>query len=141
MFPFVFDDSVYVVAVYACSKTNQRAIEELQRTIVEIETRYKGEISRLRKKLMADIREMELRIDELVRSNNELGKQNKGLGLRVKVQLPLSYVCFVVLYGRCVVPFFHGFVSLTNRRHKMNRLLKSSYLSVVSTCLYIAVIK
>ena len=37
-------------------KNNQRALEELQRTIVEIESRYKGELSRLKKKYDTEIR-------------------------------------------------------------------------------------
>ena len=87
--------STDAIVVRACSKTSQRAIDELQRTIIEIEARYKGDLSRMKKKFLSDIREMEMRIDELVRSNGELGKQNKGLAMRVKVG---CYMCpsFVV---------------------------------------------
>ena len=70
------------------SKSGQRALDELQRTIVEIETRYKAELSRLRKKYDAEIREYEIQIETLNRTNAELAKSNKGLGARVKVSPP-----------------------------------------------------
>lgn len=39
-----------------CSKSSQRALDELQRTIVDIESKYKAEISRLKKKYETEIR-------------------------------------------------------------------------------------
>ena len=42
--------------VVVCSKSSQRAMDELQRTIIEIETRYKGELSRLKKKYESELR-------------------------------------------------------------------------------------
>jgi septal ring factor EnvC (AmiA/AmiB activator) len=59
-------------------KGGQRAIDELQRTITEIETKYKAELSRQRKKFEADIREYEIQVETLNRSNAELGKANKA---------------------------------------------------------------
>jgi len=65
-------------------KSGQRALDELQRTIVEIETRYKAELSRLRKKYDSEIREYEIQIETLQRTNMELAKSNKAFGARVK---------------------------------------------------------
>jgi len=65
-------------------KAGQRALDELQRTIIEIETRYKGEISRLKKKYEAEIREYEIQVETLTRTNAELAKANKSLNARVK---------------------------------------------------------
>lgn len=39
-----------------CRKSSQRALDELQRTIVEIESKYKAEISRIKKKYETEIR-------------------------------------------------------------------------------------
>jgi septal ring factor EnvC (AmiA/AmiB activator) len=66
-------------------KGSQRAIDELQRTITEIETKYKTELARQRKKYESDIREYEIQIETLNRSNAELGKANKAIASRVKV--------------------------------------------------------
>merc|ERR1712121_587677 len=65
-------------------KSGQRAIEELQRTIVEIETKLKAEISRLKKKYGIEIRELELQLDAANKANDELGRANKSLNARVK---------------------------------------------------------
>ena len=67
------------------SKSSQRALDELQRTIIEIETKYKAEISRLKKKYETEIREYEIQVETLTRTNAELAKNNKALSGRVKV--------------------------------------------------------
>ncbi len=67
------------------SKSSQRAIDELQRTIIEIETKYKAEISRIKKKFEMEIREYEIQVETLTRTNAELAKNNKALSGRVKV--------------------------------------------------------
>lgn len=66
-------------------KSSQRAIEELQRTLIEVETRYKTEISRLKKKYETDIRELEGALENANRANAEYSKQIKVLQARVKV--------------------------------------------------------
>ena len=71
--------------MYVCSKNSARAIEELQRTIIEIETKYKSELSRLKKKYESELREFELQVEALSRNNAELSKANKSLSIRVKV--------------------------------------------------------
>ena len=61
-------------------------MDELQRTIIEIESRYKSEISRLKKKYESEIREYEIQIETLNRTNAELAKSNKSLAARLKVR-------------------------------------------------------
>lgn len=69
----------------ALRKNNQRTIEELQRTIVEIETRYKSELGRLKKKYDAELREYEITVENLNRVNADLQRQAKAAQGRVKV--------------------------------------------------------
>jgi len=66
-------------------KGGLRSAEELQRTIVEIETKYKAELGRAKKKYESDYRELEIQNENLSRANNELAKANKSLAGRVKV--------------------------------------------------------
>jgi hypothetical protein len=66
-------------------KSSARAIDELQRTLVEVETRYKSEIIRIKKKYETDIRELEGALDNANRANAEYLKQIKSLHLRVKI--------------------------------------------------------
>ncbi|XP_052279073.1 paramyosin-like isoform X2 [Dreissena polymorpha] len=70
--------------IEAVRKSGQRAIEELQRTLIEVETRYKSEISRLKKKYETDIRELEAALDNANRANAEYLKQIKSLQARNK---------------------------------------------------------
>lgn len=65
---------------------------------MEVETRYKSEISRLKKKYETDIRELEAALDNANRANAEYLKQIKSLQARNKVGdtwvsffKPLSY--------------------------------------------------
>ena len=69
-----------------CSKGGQRAIDELQRTISEIEAKYKAELGRLRKKFETDIREYEIQVETLNRANAELGKNGKAATTRIRVR-------------------------------------------------------
>lgn len=68
-----------------CRKSSQRALDELQRTIVDVETKYKAEIGRLKKKHESDVREYEIQVETLNRNNAELSKANKSLAARIKV--------------------------------------------------------
>jgi len=70
-------------------KGGQRAIDELQRTITEIEAKYKAELGRQRKKFETDIREYEIQVETLNRANAELGKNGKAASSRLKVQCTL----------------------------------------------------
>lgn len=65
-------------------KSGARGVEELQRTIIEIETKFKSEITRYKKKYETDLRELELQNENLNRANAELAKANKSLANRVK---------------------------------------------------------
>jgi len=76
-----------------CSKSSQRALDELQRTIVDVETKYKAEIGRLKKKHETDLREYEIQVETLNRNNAELSKANKSLAARVKVTPNYSVIC------------------------------------------------
>lgn len=71
----------------SCRKNNQRTIEELQRTIVEIETRYKSELGRLKKKYDSELREYEITVENLNRANGELQRGLKGSQTRIKVSV------------------------------------------------------
>lgn len=53
--------------------------------MIEVETRYKSEINRIKKKYESDIRELEGALDNANRANAEYLKQIKILQLRVKV--------------------------------------------------------
>jgi len=68
-----------------CRKGGLRSAEELQRTIVDIETKYKSELGRAKKKYESDYRELEIQNENLSRANAELAKANKSLAGRVKV--------------------------------------------------------
>jgi len=57
----------------------------LQRTIVEIETRYKAELGRLKKKYDSEIKEYEITIENLNRVNADLQRAGKGAQARIKV--------------------------------------------------------
>jgi len=76
-----------------CSKSSQRAIDELQRTVLDVESKYKTELGRMRKKYEQQLGEYETQTDTLARSNGELGRANKALAARVKVS---STSCFLV---------------------------------------------
>ena len=77
---------LFLAPLPLCSRSGARAIEELQRTLVEIEGRYKAEMNKLKKKYEVEIREYELQVDTLGRSNAELLKSNKALGNKCKVR-------------------------------------------------------
>lgn len=65
-------------------RSSARAIEELQRTLVEVETRYKTEITRIKKKFEVEIRELSDALDNANRASAEYLKQVKSLQARVK---------------------------------------------------------
>lgn len=75
-------------------KSSQRAIEELQRTIIEIETKYKAELGRLKKKFETDLREYEIQIETLNRTNAELNKGNKSIVGKIRVDYQLHFFFF-----------------------------------------------
>jgi hypothetical protein len=69
-------------------RNSQRTVEEMQRTIVDIEAKFKSEASRLKKKYESEHRDLELQIDNLGRNNAELAKANKSLAGKLKVRAP-----------------------------------------------------
>jgi len=52
---------------------------------VEIETRYKAELGRLKKKYDSEIKEYEITIENLNRVNADLQRAGKGAQARIKV--------------------------------------------------------
>lgn len=88
MHPF-YDHIAKISVLLPYSKSGQRALDELQRTIVEIETKYKGELSRLKKRYESEIHEFEIQIETLSRTNAELAHANKSLSGKLKVSVPI----------------------------------------------------
>ena len=71
-------------------RNGQRTVDEMQKTIVEIESKFKSESSRLKKKYETEHREMEMQLDNLNRGNAELAKANKSLAIKLKVSHKLT---------------------------------------------------
>jgi len=68
-----------------CSKSSQRAIEELRKNVADLETRLRNETSRIKTRYETQFHEFEMQADVLSRSNAELTKNNKGLLTKIKV--------------------------------------------------------
>ena len=75
-------------------------MEELQRTMNDLEAKYKSELSRLKKKYETEIREHEIQIDTLNRNNAELNKANKSLAARLKVRL--AFIVNIFNISECI---------------------------------------
>ena len=73
-------------------RNSQRTVEEMQRNILEIENKYKSENSRLKKKYESEHREFEIQIDNLNRTNAELGKANKSLATKLRVGYSFVFI-------------------------------------------------
>ena len=97
---------IYKLLLPVDRKSGQRALDELQRTIIEIETKFKAEISRLKKKYDTEIREYEIQVETLSRANNELSKANKNLNGKVKVSIAMSRSISVNVCGCEVIKVF-----------------------------------
>ena len=65
-------------------KSHQRALESVQASL-DVEVKGKAEGLKLKKKLEADINELELQVDLLTKSNAELGKNSKKMQQQIKV--------------------------------------------------------
>lgn len=65
-------------------KSHQRALESLQASL-DVEVKGKSEALKLKKKLEADINELELQVDLLTKSNTELSKNSKKMQQQIKV--------------------------------------------------------
>ena len=53
--------------------------------MLDVESKYKAELGRLRKKYEQQLGEYETQNDTLTRSNSELARANKALAARIKV--------------------------------------------------------
>ena len=71
--------------VTSCRRNSARSIEDMQRTITELETKLKSESSRLKKKYESEQQDLIMQIDNLNRSNADLAKANKSLASKLKV--------------------------------------------------------
>jgi len=77
----------------ACGRRNSaRSVEDMQRTITELETKMKSESSRIKKKYESETQDLMMQIDNLNRSNAELAKANKSLSSKLKVNCCDDYV-------------------------------------------------
>ena len=65
-------------------KSHQRALESLQASL-DAEVRGKADGLKLKKKLEADVNELELQVDLLTKSNAELSKNSKKMQQQIKV--------------------------------------------------------
>jgi len=118
----VRDLFISVCGVSLCRKGGQRAIEELQRTITEIEAKYKAELGRQRKKFETDIREYEIQVETLNRTNAELGKNGKAASTRIKVRkLRITGNTFSVSHFAPVVKKIKKWTNFADKKYR-NRL-------------------
>lgn len=65
-------------------KSHQRALESLQASL-DVEVKGRAEGLKLKKKLEADINELELQVDLLTKNNAELSKNSKKMQQQIKV--------------------------------------------------------
>lgn len=70
-----------------CSrKSHQRALESLQASL-DVEVKGRAEGTRLKKKMEADLNDLELQVDLLNKNNTELMKTVKKMQQQIKVGL------------------------------------------------------
>lgn len=67
-------------------KSHQRALESLQASL-DVEVKGRAEGLKLKKKLEADINELELQVDLLTKNNTEFSKNGKKAQQQIKVGL------------------------------------------------------
>ena len=60
-------------------------MEDLQRINIEMESKYKSEISRLKRQQETDVEEYESQLDSVKRANGELARANRAMASRIKV--------------------------------------------------------
>lgn len=77
-------------------KSHQRALESLQASL-DAEVRGKADGLKLKKKLEADINELELQVDLLTKNNAELSKNSKKMQQQIKVFL-FDFFFFISLF-------------------------------------------
>ena len=74
----------------AVRRNSARTAEDMQRSIVELETKLKSESSRLKKKYEAENQDLIIQIDNLNRTNADLAKANKSLATKLRVNFDFS---------------------------------------------------
>jgi len=73
------------VSLYCCRRNSARSVEDMQRTITELETKLKSESNRLKKKYESEHQDLIIQIDNLNRTNADLAKANKSLATKLRV--------------------------------------------------------
>lgn len=81
MFPFFY--SVHSSVAFV-RKSHQKALESLQASL-DVEVKGRAEGLKLKKKLEADIGELELQVELLNKNNAEIGKNGKKMQQQIKV--------------------------------------------------------
>ena len=71
-------------------RNSARSVEDMQRTITELESKLKSESSRLKKKYESEQQDLIMQIDNLTRNNADLAKSNKSLAAKLKVNFGCS---------------------------------------------------
>lgn len=74
-------------------KGHQKALESLHATL-DVELKGRAEGLKLKKKMEADINELELQVDLLTKSNAELSKNSKKMQQQIKVRT-YNIVCLI----------------------------------------------
>ena len=73
------------IIFYFKRRLGHKHADELQKTILELESKHKNDLARLKKKYEGEHNEFILQIDSLNHANGELNRANKGLSSRIKV--------------------------------------------------------
>lgn len=81
MIPFFIQSNSSLAFV---RKSHQKALESLQASL-DVEVKGRAEGLKLKKKLEADISELELQVDLLTKNNAEVGKNSKKMQQQIKV--------------------------------------------------------
>jgi len=89
-------------------RSNARSAEDMQRTIMELETKLKSESSRLKKKYESENQDLIIQIENLNRTNADLAKANKSLSSKLKVNSNL-YVQKLKVNPKCLASCLPNF--------------------------------
>lgn len=86
---------------FCLRKSHQRALESVQASL-DVEVKGRAEALKLKKKLEADITELELQVDLLTKNNAELSKNSKKMQQQIKVWRSDELCFFFPPYGSCL---------------------------------------
>lgn len=83
-FNFVIPRFLNPSLICSVRKSHQRALESLQASL-DVEVKGRAEGLKLKKKLEAEVNELELQVDLLTKNNAELSKNSKKMQQQIKV--------------------------------------------------------